>query len=231
MSSAARIPVGETADDRTTKARIRDAAIECFAQLGVTGTTARKVAKAAEVSPGLVIHHFGSMDGLRSACDHHVASSIRRYKEKALAEGPNLDVLAGLRGVNAGSLVGYLAAVLNDDSPVVATLVDDLIADAEGYMEQGVQTGMIRPSADPRARAVVLVLWSLGALVLHRHLHRILGVDLTDPGFPEDPAIGAYAEPAYEIMSEGVITEAFMARMQAALADRDPISSSANKEA
>lgn len=230
MSSASRVPSNDRADDRTTKARIRDAAIDCFAELGVPGTTARKIAETAGVSPGLVIHHFGSMDGLRTACDHYVASSIRRYKEEALADGPNLDVLAALRGVNAGSLVGYLAAVLNDDSPIVAKLVDDLIADAESYMEQGVQTGMIQPSADPRGRAVVLVLWSLGALVLHRHLHRILGVDLTNPGFPEGPAIGAYAGPAYEIMSEGVVTEALMARMQAALADPAPISSSTNKE-
>jgi AcrR family transcriptional regulator len=230
MSSASRARSGARADDRTTKARIRDAAIDCFAELGVPGTTARKIAEAAGVSPGLVIHHFGSMDELRTTCDRYVAASIRRYKEEALAEGPNLDVLAALRDVNAGSLVGYLAAVLNDDSPTVARLVDDLVSDAEEYLEQGVRTGMIRPSPNPKGRAVVLVLWSLGALVLHRQVHRILGVDLTDPGFTDDPAVGAYVEPVYEIMSEGVVTEAFMTRMQAVLGGSDSTSRPGSKE-
>jgi len=125
-------------DDRTTRARIRDAAIGCFAENGIAGTTARKIATAAGVSPGLVIHHFGSMDGLRNACDEYVAAIIRQEKQEAMAAGPGLDLLAALRDSKAGSGMGYLARVLADDSPAVAALVDDLVADAEGYFQQGV---------------------------------------------------------------------------------------------
>ena len=209
--SSAREPAGTTApvDDRTTRARIRDAAIECFGEHGISGTTVRKIAAAAGVSPGLVIHHFGSMDDLRVECDDHVAASIRRYKRAAIAQGPGLDVLAALRGSGAKPWVGYLVAVLGDDSPTVARLVDELIDDAESYLALGVETGMVRPSPNPRGRAAVLLLWSLGALVLHRHVERVLGVDLTDPDITENPAIAAYAGPAYEIMAEGVLTEAF----------------------
>ena len=203
-------------EDRTTKARIRDAAITCFAENGVSGTTARKVADAAGVSPGLVIHHFGSMEGLRRACDDHVATSVRRYKTEALASGPSLDVLAALRQSGAGPLAGYLAAVLVEDSPVVDELVDDLIADARGYLEQGVASGMVNESADPDGRAAVVMLWSLGALVMHRHLRRTLGVDLTAPGIGDDPALAAYALPAYEIFAGGMLTEEFGARARAA---------------
>jgi len=215
MSSVATPPEeGPVADDRTAKARIRDAAIACFAELGLDGTTARKVATSAGVSPGLVIHHFGSMDGLRFACDRHVAATIREYKRDAISAGPNIDVLAALRGANAGPVMAYLAAVLVDDSPIVADLVDELVADAEGYLEYGVETGMVKPSADPRGRAAVLCLWSLGALVLQRHVRRILGVDLTNPEIGADPAIAAYAGPAYEIMGGGVFSEAFAAQLQ-----------------
>jgi len=117
MSSvSAAVDGGSVLDDRTTKARIRDAAIECFAAKGAEGTTARKVAAAAGVSPGLVMHHYGSMDGLRLTCDEHVASTIRRHKEEALAAGPNLDVLAALQSVGSGPLMGYLL----DQSPGAA---------------------------------------------------------------------------------------------------------------
>jgi len=206
-------------DDRTTRARIRDAAIACFAENGITGTTARKVATTAGVSPGLVIHHFGTMDGLRSACDEHVALTIRNFKYEAMDEGPNLDILAALRGATQAPLVGYLAAVLGDDSPIVNKLVDDLVTDAEGYIEHGVDTGMVRPSPNPGGRAAVLTLWSLGALVMHRHLNRILGVDLTDPNIGADTAMAAYAIPVYEILGQGVLTEAIATHLQSAFTD------------
>ena len=52
--------------------------------------------------------------------------------------------------------MAYLAAVLVDDSPIVADLVDELVADAEGYLEYGGETGLVKPSADPRGRAADL---------------------------------------------------------------------------
>ena len=84
-------------DDRTAKARIRDAAIVCFAEHGIAATTARKVATAAGVSPGLVMHHFGSMEGLRAACDRHVTAMIRDLKGEAMGAGAGFDPVAALR--------------------------------------------------------------------------------------------------------------------------------------
>ncbi|MCL1693786.1 MAG: TetR family transcriptional regulator [Actinomycetia bacterium] len=211
----------ESVDDRTTKARIRDAAIASIAEHGISGTTARKVASAAGVSPGLVIHHFGSMEGLRTACDQYVSGAIREFKERTMTGGPTLDVLAALRDSPNGPLMGYLAQVLADDSPAVAKLVDDLVDDAEGYIQQGVESGMLKPSDDPRGRAVVLTVWSLGALALHQHLRRLLGTDLTDPEILTDPAAAAYIAPVYEIYGKGILEEAFAARARAAFTESE----------
>ena len=210
------LPTGDTvlSDDRTTRARIRDAAISSFAEYGLAETTVRKVAVAADVSPGSVIHHFESMEGLRAACDEYVAATIRNYKRSAMSRGPTNDVLAALRDTSMGPLVGYLAAVLADDSPAVAKLVDDLVDDAEGYLQEGVEAGMLQPSADPRGRAIVLTMWNLGALVLHHHLERLIGLDLTDPELGTNPNLAAYAGPVYEIYGEGVMTAAFAANLQ-----------------
>ena len=59
--------------DLTTKARIRDTAMELFGAEGVAATSLRSVAAAAGVSPGLVVHHFGSKQGLVRAVDEAVA--------------------------------------------------------------------------------------------------------------------------------------------------------------
>ncbi|MEX0658697.1 MAG: TetR/AcrR family transcriptional regulator [Egibacteraceae bacterium] len=78
-------------DDRTARARIRDAAITRFAEDGVAGTSVRAIAGQAGVSAALVIHHFGSKEALRAACDEHVAATIRERKQTAMAAGPGLD--------------------------------------------------------------------------------------------------------------------------------------------
>ena len=97
-----------------------------------------------------MIHHFGSIEAPRSTCDEYVAARIREAKEEAASVGPGIDVLAAIREAAYGPLAGYLAAVLVEDSPAVAKLVDDLVGDAEGYAQQFVEAGMMCSTANPR---------------------------------------------------------------------------------
>jgi AcrR family transcriptional regulator len=205
----------DPAADLTARARIRDAAIACFADAGVAGTSVRTIATAAGVSPALVMHHFGSKDGLRVACDHHVAAEIRAQKLAAVGAGTDLDPIGALRRYSDGPpLLRYLARTLVDGSPHVAELVDEMVADATEYTEVGVATGQLRPTEDARGRAAVLTLWSLGALVLHEHAERLLGADLI--GDPRS-AMG-YFRPALDILGRGVITESVHERAAEAVA-------------
>jgi AcrR family transcriptional regulator len=206
-------------DDRSTRAKIRDAAIASFAEYGIGDTTARKVAAAAGVSPGSVIHHFGSMEGLRAACDQHLLEVVKREKTAAMSAGANLDILGTLRTSSSPNLMAYLARVLTDDSPAVTRLIDDFVTDAEVYLQEGVDAGMLEPTADTHGRAVIMTLWNLGSLVLYHHLHRLLGVDLTDPDFTSEPSVANYLAPIMEIYGGGVFTEAFMENARTALAD------------
>ena len=205
-------------EERSTAAKIRDAAIECFATEGITGTTARKVAEIAGVSPGSVINHFGSMDGLRQACDRYLLAVTRERKSKAMAAGPSLDLLAAFREGSHPFLMAYLSEVLTDSSPAVIELVDEMVSDAEVYLAQGVETGMLEASSDPHGRAVILVMWSLGLLAMHHHLERLLGVDLTDPDFASSPTIATYLAPIMEIYGDGVFTAEFMENARTAMA-------------
>ena len=161
------------------------------------------MAADAGVSPALVVHHFGSKEALRVACDKHVAGTIRELKLAAMASGPRLDLLAVLRdSEDTRPLLRYLSRVLVESSPQVDALVDELVEDAVEYTEEGVRTGLLKPSKDPRGRATLLTLWSLGALVLHEHAARLLGADLT--GGPAGQA--PYSVPATEVLGEGMLT-------------------------
>lgn len=200
-------------DDRRTAARIRDAALTCFAEEGVRGTTVRQVAARAGVAPASVIHHFGSKDGLRAACDAFVAAHVRDRKRAALRQGPNVDPLSLLRGdPDEPPVLAYLARTLGDGSEHVAALVDELVDDAEALIAEGVASGAVRDTDDRRGVAAVLVLWSLGALVLHEHVERILGVDLTASGSGLEATAG-YSLPALEILSRGLIDPTWYQRL------------------
>jgi len=215
-SSGASVP---PADDRTARARIRDAGIALVAERGSAALSARSVAAAAGVSAGLVIHHFGSMDALREACDGHVVAVIRERKQAAFEAGAAFDVTAALREDGLESLSAYLAEVLTERSPTVAHLVDEMVADAEVYLERGVASGMLQPSTDPRGRAVLLTLWGLGSLVLHAHVKRLLGVDLTARDVGMEAWTSAYMTPTLEIYNHGLFTPAFAETLSASLAD------------
>ena len=45
-----------------------------FAERGAAAVTVREIAAAAGVSPGLVMHHYGSKDGLKDAADRRAAA-------------------------------------------------------------------------------------------------------------------------------------------------------------
>ena len=66
------------------------------------------------------------------------------------------------------------------------------------------------------------MVWSLGALVLHRHLARHLDVDLTDPDVMSTPGFARYLRTVYEVFGRGLFTESFAAVAQQAATELDP---------
>jgi AcrR family transcriptional regulator len=199
--------------DRTSRARIRDAALARFAAEGVAGTTLKAVAVDAGVSAQLVVHHFGSKEGLATACDDHVLATIRDHKRAYLSSGPRGDLFQALRDSDAdGPLLRYLARRLADDSPQVDRLVDEALDDAVAYGEEGVRSGLLTDLGRSREHLAVLLLWSLGAAVLHRHAERLLGVDILTGG-TEDQL--AYLLPATELLTDGVLTRDALEQLRA----------------
>lgn len=62
-----------------------------FADRGIETTSLRDAAKAAGVSPALVVHHFGGKDGLVAAVDEAaVATFGAAYATDEPQDGPNL---------------------------------------------------------------------------------------------------------------------------------------------
>ncbi len=159
--------------DLTARARIRDAALARFGADGVAGTSVRAVAADVGVSPGLVLHHFGSKEGLRQACDEHVIAAIRGGGgESSAALGEALQAATPIRR--------YLGRALLDGTAAASTLFAEIVERTEEWLAEGEREGWVRPSADPRARTVVYVSWLLAPLVLGDQVGRFLGGDTAE---------------------------------------------------
>lgn len=183
--------------------RILTTAIDLFGRQGVRATSLRAIAEQAGVSPPLVIHHFGSKEGLRAACDDRVLAFIRTSKADTIRSGlGGSPIRIDARLEQSRPALRYIARTISDASPQMNQFIDDLVQDAVGYTDDGISAGLIQPSEDPRTRVVVLTLWSLGALVMHEHLQRLIGEDLLGDG---DTA--AYTRATLELLTRGLLTE------------------------
>ena len=163
----------------SAEARILEAALERFPRDGFEATTVRALAEDAGVSPGLVIHSYGSKDGLRRACDHHVIGQIRDMKEEAIStdrlDDPSM--MAGGFQI-AGPLMRYLGWSLSTGSEQAAAVFDEMVEESARLTQLAIDAGAIEESPDPEARAAVLLSMQLGSLLMQDHLSRVLGADI-----------------------------------------------------
>jgi AcrR family transcriptional regulator len=165
-----------TSDDLTARARIRDAALRLFTDQGFEATTIRGVAAEAGVSSGLVRHHFGSKEDLRTACDTYALETAVAVKEDVLAAGFQPEP-AYLQSVypRVLEMQRYLARSLVDGSPAAAALFDRMVDLTEEWLAAG---RLPVTTADPRAFGAALVAMQTGLLMLHDHVSRALGADV-----------------------------------------------------
>ncbi|OBB21207.1 TetR family transcriptional regulator [Mycolicibacterium setense] len=193
-------------DDRTALARIRDAAIEQYGQHGFS-VGLRTIAEAAGVSAALVIHHFGSKEGLRKACDAYVAEVVREAKTESMKSTDPATWMAQMAEIESyAPLMAYLVRSMQSGSDLAKAFWRTMLDNAEEYLEEGVRTGLLKPSRDPRARARFMAICSGGGFLLYLQLH-------------DDPTdlrrvLRDYGEemmlPALELYTEGLMTDSTM---------------------
>jgi TetR/AcrR family transcriptional regulator, regulator of cefoperazone and chloramphenicol sensitivity len=173
---------GPAYEDLTARARIRDAAIEQFAERGFDRATIREIARAAGVSPGLVRHHFGSKDELRRVCDAYALDAMRQYVDRAMTdEGLNDPRTVAEARDPLHPLQRYLAQALIDDSETAGEIFDAMVAMTEQSLRPADQQRGDPPASDLRTRAALMVAMSLGIPAFRAHVARNCGADLYSP--------------------------------------------------
>src|ERR1700749_3326765 len=192
-------------DDLTAAARIRDAAIERFGEQGFS-VGLRSIAEAAGGGAALVIHHFGSKDGLRKACDDYVAEEIRSSKSEAMNSSDRATWFAAMAEIEEyAPLMAYLVRSMQAGGELARTFWRTMIDNAESYLDEGVSSGILKPSRDPTARSRYMAITG-GGFLLYIQMHETptdLRAVLRD--YAQDMVL-----PALELYTNGLITDSHM---------------------
>lgn len=217
-----------TADDLTARARIRDAALQQFAENGFEGATIREIARTAGVSPGLLRHHFGSKEDLRDACDQHVVGVLKEINALVLGASARNDLAAAAVDRNRiRPYQRYLARMLLDGSKTASAIFDEIVAAGGEWLAYLDASRPDEPVADRHLRAALMTAMTLGIPLLHNHITRVTGLDL----FSED---GDYAlgQAMIDIYSQALMSQdqATAARAGLAATHKKPSAAAAKEK-
>lgn len=173
--------------DLTAFARIRNAALEGFAQHGVTATSIRDIARAAGVSAGTVQHHFPSKDDLRSAVDEHVIKTMVAAFAELPATSSPADAQRAL-GDRVTAVVGehstalrYVARLVSEGDPGGIRIFDEFVSIARQQWQAMHDAGLLRADLDLTWLALHGVVITLGSVLLHAAIDGQLGAPFLSP--------------------------------------------------
>lgn len=151
-------------DDRTARARIRDAALLCFARDGFSAPL-REIAAEAGVSVPLITHHYGTKDALRQVCDEWVLDRFLEMKLLAIRQPSSVrDTLSDTS--SASVLTVYMVRSFLDATSSAKSFFDKFVEQLRTIVETASRAGMVTPSADEEERLHILAAQNLGSLLV-----------------------------------------------------------------
>lgn len=201
---SARPPSSADAGD-PARERILQAGLRQFAEHGFRGASVRAIATDAGVSPALVLHHYGSKEGLRQACDDHLMS-FADEKETMLATD-NLQTAAEYIAEHPETVavMAYLRRTMVDGGEIASHLFEQMCARSEHILRTGIEAGTVRPVRDVEGVAVTITAWSLGALLIAPDVARLLGDGEGDLFAPR--VLERYSDAGMEVHTRGLLTD------------------------
>jgi len=194
---------GPSPSDLTARARIREVAIECFAEEGF-GASMRLIAARAGVSLGLITHHFGSKAAMRSECDAEVLRRYHALKTEAIAD-PSASLIEKLTSPDlASTILVYMLRAIHAGGQPARDFLESLVEHGRAIMAESVASGLARASRDEEARLRYLTYQSMGAMLVQF----LMAPELTPDEFVASLRDGRRDTilPILELYTEGLLT-------------------------
>lgn len=176
-----------------------------FAEHGVAAVSLRDIAAAAGVSAPLVIHHYGSKEGLKVAVDEHATGIVQEMFDLVDDPGIGQGEFAGATSLltemldRRPALLPYLRRLLVDGGEQAERLFASLYEATRAAMARLREGGVLRGSPDDDLRAAFLLVNDLGAVLLRDQVRAVTGVDPLAP-----PGLERWSATVLDVYSRGV---------------------------
>jgi TetR/AcrR family transcriptional regulator, regulator of cefoperazone and chloramphenicol sensitivity len=170
-----------SAEDLSSRARLRDAAVRLFAERGVAGTSVRDIAEAAGVTAGLITHHFGSKERRKAAVDELMIEvftaplTAPSDLSSPTAEGV-AEALAHTMAAHP-DLRAYLRRSFLENDPASGEVFDRFVELLRERLAEMQAAGMLRADLDLDWAPLQVLFLHFGPLLLGPAVERILNID------------------------------------------------------
>ena len=165
-------------------------AMQLFADRGFDGVTVRDIAKAADVSIGLINHHFASKEGLRAAVDAHFLAETSKAIARATKTLTTNDLEAvgeyhrtWIREYDAEwpSFAAYLRRAITENNEWGENLFREYYHSVARVITRYDADGKIADDADRLWLPLLYSFMLVGPLLLDPYIRNMLGKSTYDP--------------------------------------------------
>lgn len=165
-----------------TRERLIDIATKAFSESGFAATSLRSIAKLAGVSPALLVHHFGSRDGLIEQCIMR-GLGLWVAEKQGFVDVSLSTALAQWQGAidKHGPKLQFFRQVLLSGGPAANMLFMRMVQEAEIMIRSEQAKGNMRKSENVGDLALIMTLHGLAPLVLQDQVNAYLGGNFQDP--------------------------------------------------
>lgn len=182
----------EKLNERIAKGRERLllVAMHLFAERGFDGVTVRDISSAADVSVGLINHHFQSKEGLRQAVDEYFIQRTGAAIERAIDVTRNLDPSKVgeyerewiVRYADEWpDFVAYMRRAIMDGSPWGETLFRRYFDSIRTMVDRLDADGRIASGVDRLWFPILYMFVIMGPLMLDPYIKNMLGKSTYEP--------------------------------------------------
>jgi len=203
---AAHTPLHYDLDDLSPSARIRQAALELFAEKGARGTSLRQVAQRAAVSLGALSHYYPSKAALEDSVRDFVSTQVARaVVDDAMAATP-LEEADRRRDAfhmflrDHPVIAGYIRHELLQGGAAGARALQRHLRSTRVHMDRLSAAGYLRPLPDPEMGRVVYQMMSLIPFLFGDSISEATGIDLSTP-----EGMQRWRNAELDILSRGII--------------------------
>ena len=165
-----------------SKEHLLEVAVNVLAREGFAAASLRMIAIEAGVSPALLVHHFGSRQGLIEQAINKTLGEWLETKDDLTAIGLTEALRQWPQVAEDGQTkLQFFRQLMIAGGKPAQHLFERMAAEAKVRLEQFAQLGFTEKLSDIESASVLMASYALAPLIMGDQIKKVLGGDFFDP--------------------------------------------------